>query len=33
MELKGVLKVLSLDYTATDTNDILAIHRYLMREA
>ena len=30
--LKGVVKVFSADYNAIDTNDILDIHIYLMKE-
>ena len=30
--LKGVAKVIFVDYNATDTSDILDIHRYLMKE-
>ena len=30
--LKGVVKVFSINYNAIDTNDILEIHRYLMKE-
>ena len=30
--LKEVLKVSSVDYNATDINDVLDIHRYLMKE-
>ena len=31
-ELKGIVKVLFVDYNATDTSNILDIHRYLMKE-
>ena len=30
--LKEVLKAFSVDYNATDINDVLDIHRYLMKE-
>ena len=30
--LKEVLKVFSFDYNAIDTNNILDMHRYLMKE-
>ena len=30
--LKGVVKFFSVDYNAIDTNDILDIHGYLMKE-
>ena len=30
--LKEVLKVFSVDYNAIDINDLLDIHRYLMKE-
>ena len=30
--LKGVAKVIFVDYNATETSDILDIHRYLMKE-
>ena len=32
-EIKGSVKVFSIDYNAIDTSDILDIHRYLMKEA
>ena len=31
-ELKGVVKGFSVDYNAIDTNDILDIHRYLVKK-
>ena len=30
--LKGSVQVFSVDYNATDTRDILDIHRYIMKE-
>ena len=30
--LNGIIKVFSVDYNAFDTNDILDIHKYLMKE-
>ena len=30
--LKGVVKFFSVDYNPIDTNDILDIHRYLMKK-
>ena len=30
-DLKGTVKVFSVDYNAIDTNDILDMHRYLMK--
>ena len=31
--LKGFVKNFSVDYNPIDTNDVLDIHRYLMKEA
>ena len=30
--LKGIVKIFSVDYNAIDINNILDIHRYLMKE-
>ena len=32
-DLNGTVKLFSVDYNAIDTNDILHIHRYLMKKA
>ena len=32
LRLKGSVKVFSVDYNATDTIDILDLHRYLMKD-
>ena len=32
-DLNGTVKVFSVDYNGIDTNDILHIHRYLMKKA